>query len=108
VTTAFAVQWLRWSIVAAFIASVIFFAGATLIFPWWRQPIGRALVLIDVFWSVTLLPPFLVEIRVLGGRQLFFIAYYAVSLCATAVLTLWRLWAIAKIQRQGRKANGQG
>jgi hypothetical protein len=83
---------------------VIFLIGATRVFPWWHDLAGRSLVLIDLFWAVTLLPPFLVEVHLITGQTVFFRFYYAASLTAVAAATLWRLYAITVMRKRGRAA----
>ena len=101
-TPAVAQAWLQDSLLAAFFASVLFALGATVLFPWWESRLGRALVTMDVLWTLTMLPLILAYFG-LNERGVFYTQYFAATLTLTAGAALWRLWVIFAEQRLGRK-----
>lgn len=103
-TAAQAGTWLDASLLAAFFASVLFIIGATFIFPWWKYPLGQALVIVDLLWTLTMLPLVLSLFGVVSDKGVFYVEYFAATLSLTSIAIMWRLWVIYKEQRKERKA----
>lgn len=90
-------------VVLAFAASVLFIVVYTVLAPWWRSEIGRALIAMDTGLALALAPAVLH--RLLGvslAASLGFGWYYLGSLALVAGATLWRTWIIIKTQWRGR------
>ena len=102
-----AAAWLKWAVVGAFSATLVFALGLTRLMPWWRELATRSLIVLDFCWAATLAP--------LTGAELFhwtesgviWTCYYAASMTVSGMVTLWRLWAIWMTQRRGRRLEAQ-
>jgi hypothetical protein len=84
----------------AFACSAVFAAGYTVIAPWWRSAVGRAMVAMDAALMVLLLPSALHYAIGLNVANPFFRGYYVGSLVLTGMIALWRLWVIWREQRR--------
>jgi ABC-type branched-subunit amino acid transport system permease subunit len=90
-------------VLAAFIASLAFIAVYTVMAPWWRSPIGRALIMLDASLALTLAPSSLHQVTgITITASLGFAWYYLVSLTMVAASTIWRTWIIYRAQRPRR------
>lgn len=99
-------EWLKYALLAAFFASVIFVIGTSVIFPWWRYRLGRSLVTMDALWTITMFPLVLEYFHIINDPGLYYIEYFAASLTLTAFAALWRLWSIFSEQREIRRSGG--
>lgn len=91
----------QWVVQAAFWCAIAFIAWYTICAPWWRSPVGRAIVALDAAIALTLLPS--VAGLILGHRAVASGAYQWLTLCALAcvpVITCWRMVIVWRIQRQ--------
>jgi hypothetical protein len=91
-------------VMAAFVASVLFIAAYSLLAPWWKSEIGRALIAMDAGLSLTLAPSVLH--RVLGltlTDSLGFAWYFCGTLTVVAAATLWRTVIIVRTQLRHRR-----
>lgn len=95
-------------LLVSFIASAVFILGYSMLAPWWRYAVGRTVVSLDFGIMLALLPGML---RVWFGVRVtsaFFAWYYCFSLLLLAGITLWRLYAIYRLQQQGRNHHLHG
>ena len=95
------------AVMAAFLASVLFAAAYTVLAPWWRSGIGRALVVLDAGLVMTLAPSVLH--RLLGvtiSASLGFAWYFLASITLVAVSTVWRTVILTRAQWQERHKDG--
>lgn len=103
ITLAQAALWLKWSVIGAFAASIIFVVGMTCILPWWRALVTRSLIIADLCWAVTLAPLAGSELLHWNEGSIAWVCYYAVSLSLSCVVTIWRLWVMWHEQQRGRQ-----
>ena len=87
------------AVLAAFFSSVLFIIGYSAVASWWHHPIGRAVAFLDCGLTITLTPSALHQMLGLDLTDLFFAWYYGVSLSLVALITLWRLVVIIRVQR---------
>lgn len=100
-------------VVVAFLASLMFIVVYTVLAPWWRSSIGRALIVMDASLALTLAPS---SLHQLTGLTIVaspgFAWYYLGSLTLVAASTIWRTWIIYRAQRpagsgaEEKQANG--
>jgi hypothetical protein len=87
-------------VLVAFLASLAFVVVYSLMAPWWRSPIGRALIMLDASLALTLAPSVLhhlTGISIIASTG--FAWYYLVTLTMVAASTIWRTWIIYRAQR---------
>lgn len=90
------------TVIAAFVSSLIFIIGYTVMAPWWRYAVGRAMVTLDLAISLTILPGILhLAFGLSTATSEFFAWYRVISLGAVAATTLWRLYTVHKVQGSG-------
>jgi len=87
------------AVLCAFFASIVFMTGYTILAPWWRHPVGRAIVSLDFALSAALTPSVLRLLFGVNIQTLWFAWYYGLALLSVAAITLWRLWVIFAVQR---------
>lgn len=87
-------------------ASVAFVVLYSLLAPWWRSQVGRAMVSLDAALALTLLPSVLHYAVGLNLAHPFFAWYDFASLLAVAGVTVWRTVVMVRIQLAGRRAGG--
>ena len=87
------------AVLTAFFSSVLFLVGYSVLAPWWRHPVGRAVASLDAGLTFALLPAALHQLFGLSLISMFFAWYYGGSLFLVAGITLWRLVVIWTVQR---------
>lgn len=90
----------QWAVITAWCSSVIFLVGYSLIAPWWRHPIGRAVAFLDLCLALALCPSMLHQLFDVNIQRIWFAWYYGCSLYLVSLVTLWRLVVIFMIQRR--------
>lgn len=88
---------------AAFTSAVVFVATYSVLAPWWRSPIGRAMVTLDTAIAVTLAPSILHRFFGVAIASIGFMWLLFACLCVVAGATLWRTWILAREQIRGRR-----
>jgi hypothetical protein len=91
-----------WVVQCAFWSSVAFVAWYSLLAPWWRSAIGRAIVALDSAIALALLPSVLG--LMLGRQAVASTAYQWLTVCALGcipVITCWRMVIVWHLQRRG-------
>jgi hypothetical protein len=92
----------RWVVQCAFWSSIAFVGWYSLLAPWWRLPIGRAIVALDSAIAFALLPS---VIGLLWGEQaVVSVIYQWLTVCALGcvpVITCWRMVIVWRIQKRG-------
>jgi hypothetical protein len=84
----------------AFLTTVVFLVGYSVLAPWWRNPVGRAVASLDVALLLALLPSALRQVFGLHfTRDGWFTWYYGATLLLVSAVTLWRLAVIWTVQR---------
>lgn len=87
-------------VLVAFLGSVAFVVVYSLMAPWWRSAIGRALVMMDGSLALALAPSTLHQLTgITIVASIGFAWYYLVTLTMVAASTLWRTWIIYRVQR---------
>lgn len=87
--------------ITAFFSTLTFLVGYSLLAPWWRNPIGRAVASLDAALLFALLPSMLHLVFGLNVAQYHWFAwYYGASLLLVSAITLWRLVVIALVQHE--------
>jgi hypothetical protein len=87
---------------AAFLSSVLFIIGYTIMAPWWRYLVGRTVIALDFGLVLALFPRVLnaaFSVRIVTAP---FLWYACFSLLLVAGITMSRLGAIYMIQRRAR------
>lgn len=87
------------AVLTAFFSSLVFIVGYSILAPWWRHPVGRAVASLDVGLTFALLPSALHQLFGLSLISMFFAWYYGCTLFLVAAITLWRLVVIWTVQR---------
>ena len=82
--------------------SVVFVVVYTLVAPWWRHEVGRAIVAFDAAIFLALLPSSLHYLAGVNLRSTFWPWYYGASLLATGLITAWRAVVVVRLQRSSR------
>lgn len=90
-------------VLAAFFAAILFLVVYSLVAPWWRTSIGRALVIMDIGIALAMLPLFLKFAFDLSTADLFFAWLQIGSIGLVAISTLWRSWIVARVQWRERQ-----
>lgn len=90
----------------SFWSSIVFIVGYTLISPWWRYVVGRAIVALDSAITLTLLPSALKYMFGINPRLSFFAWYGGFSLTLVGLIALWRLWVIWRVQVDATPRHG--
>lgn len=88
---------------AAFFSSVVFLAGYSLLAPWWRYRVGRAVASLDIGLILALAPGtlnYMFGLRIYGAPYLWYACF---SLLLVAGITLGRLLVIYRIQRSAQR-----
>lgn len=80
--------------------SLAFVIGYTIIAPWWRTDVGRAMVSLDIALLAILAPSVIHYVFGLNLSHPFFGWYYFASLVFAGAVTLQRLMTIVKINRE--------
>lgn len=93
-----AVEFEKIAVFTAFFSSIVFVLGYSLIAPWWRQEVGRAMVSLDCGLMLALAPAVLRMLFHVTNWLTFFAWYYGGSLLLVAGITLWRLLVIWHVQ----------
>jgi hypothetical protein len=95
---------------AAFFASLLFIAAYSVVAPWWRTQIGRALVVMDAGIAMTLLPLALRFVFGLTTLNSTFFAWFQIgALALVAGSTVWRSVIVVQLQWKGRASrDGRG
>jgi hypothetical protein len=100
--SAFLMEAARWVVQCAFWSSVAFVGWYSLLAPWWRSAIGRAIIALDSAIALALLPSVL---GLLFGEQLVAsVTYQWLTVCALGaipLITCWRMVIVWKLQRRG-------
>jgi hypothetical protein len=89
------------ALIFSFWSSVAFLIGYTIISPWWRYVVGRALAALDACIMITLLPAALRDMLHFDTKADFFTWYGGFSLLLVGLTTLWRLWVVWSVQTSG-------
>lgn len=93
--TALSLDWDDAGILFLFFCSLIFILGYSLRAKWWRYLVGRAMVILDITVTFTLLPGALrLLFHISNAHSEFFAWYTPVSCFATGLAILWRLWTV--------------
>lgn len=87
---------------AAFWTSLAFIPAASLIWPWWRTPLGRALVSMDVLIVLAFLPAVLRRVAGIPASSAGFAWFNLGVLALVPLRTVWLAVIIWRIQRGGR------
>lgn len=88
----------EFALLFAFWSSIVFMLGYTVISPWWRYTVGRAIVALDAALTVTLLPSALYYMFGVSPRESALRWYVGFSLVLVGLVALWRLWVIWSVQ----------
>lgn len=95
--------------ITAFFSTLTFLVGYSMLAPWWRNPVGQAVALLDIALLLALLPSILhlvFGLNIVAYR--WFAWYYGASLFLVAGITLWRLVVIATVQRHALAPRDDG
>jgi hypothetical protein len=88
----------------AFFSTIVFITGYTVLAPWWRYSVGRAIVSLDGALFATLLPTFLRLVFHVNNHVFFYAWFTIVSLFLVAATTLWRLMTLSRVQHHASQA----
>jgi hypothetical protein len=94
----------QYVVMFAFISSLVFMAGYTLVAKWWHSAIGRARISLDFGIAVALSPTFLHVVFGIKVDDSVFFDWYAISAIAfVGLVSLWNLAIVARAQLEGRE-----
>jgi len=96
------------SAIVAFFSTLTFLVGYSLLAPWWRSPVGRAVASLDMALLLALLPSALHLLFGLNVSYPWFAWYYGGSLFLVSAITLWRLAVIWVVQHDALVARDDG
>lgn len=88
----------------ASVCTVVFVAVYSAVDRWWRHEVGWTLVSLDGVLFAILLPSLLHYTVGLNLGDPVFAWYYAGTLFAAGVVTLWRGWVVCRVQVRGMRA----
>lgn len=94
----------------AFACTVLFVVVYSAVDRWWRHQVGWTMVGLDFALFLILVPSLLHYVWGLNLGQPGFAWYYAGTLFASGLITLWRAWVICWVQVRGmlaRRARGR-
>jgi hypothetical protein len=83
----------------SFWSSIVFIVGYSVISPWWRERISRAVVALDACITLTLLPSAVKYMFGVSPRSHFLLWYTGFALLLVGATALWRLAVVWAVQR---------
>lgn len=94
----------QYVVMFAFIASLVFMAGYTVLAKWWKSEIGWARISLDFGIAVALSPTFVHVIFGVHVDNSPFFAWYVIgSIAFVGCVALWNLAIVARAQLEGRE-----
>jgi hypothetical protein len=85
----------------AFACTVLFVAVYSAVDRWWRHDVGWTMVALDFDLFLILLPSLLHYVAGWNLALPAFAYYYAGTLFAAGLITLWRGWVVCRVQVRG-------
>jgi hypothetical protein len=88
------IDWDDAGILFLFFCSIAFVLGYSIRAPWWKHLVGRAMIILDITITLTLLPAALKLLFHASERSTLFLWYAPISCFVTGLAIIWRLWAV--------------
>ena len=94
----------EWVVQGAFWCSLAFIAWYSILAPWWRSSVGRAIIALDTAIALATLPS---TIGLIFGAEVVASRFFQwLTVCAFAcipVITIWRCVIVWRLQRHGAR-----